>query len=464
MIRVDADLIIEGGLVVTVDSERRVIPDGVVAITGADLAFVGPRGEWRGQAAETIDAQGKLVLPGFIDGHQHPGHYLAKGLLDDVWVIEGLYGRVYPNEAAQTEEDAYFAALGSFAEALSTGTTLVNDPGNYHPDAVCQAAADIGIRLITAHATADVDHGRFVAPPGALSATPQSAVDRAEALHRRWDGAADGRIHIWHSLRTTESVSDGLVRAVKSSADRLGAGIHMHAACTAWEVGYASETWGCRSIERLDRLGLLGPTTYLAHMGFVDDHEVDLLVSSDANVVHCPAMSAHLGAGDISEGRMPVMEKRGVRVTLGSDGAGAGRFLDLVRVMYMAATTHKDHLRDPLAWGAHRALEMVTRDAAQSCLQGNALGSLEAGRRADINIVDMSGPEWTPRRDAVRSLVYASSGSAVETTIVNGTVVVRDGVPQTWDPTALGAEVAERAARLDAQLDLRLDPVWPVTT
>jgi cytosine/adenosine deaminase-related metal-dependent hydrolase len=239
-------------------------------------------------------------------------------------------------------------------------------------------------------------------------------------------------------------------------------GIHAHCAAVKGENELVEQIFGMRSIERYRRLGLMGPNLYLIHMGFVNDAEIELLRANDVKVVHCPSASMLGAYGNVGNGKFPKMIQRGVTVGLGTDSATASRFLDMVRVMYLAATAHKDIYADPELMGAYKALEMATIDGARAALWGDAIGSLEVGKQGDVVLVDMRGTEWQPMRDPVRTFIYSADGHSVDTVIIAGRVVMRGRKLLTVDEEAVRRAIRDAADGLVKRAGIQVTPPWPV--
>jgi len=458
-----ADLIIRNGYVVTMDPERRVLSDGAVAIEGNRIVAVGATEEVLAahRAVHTIDATDRLVIPGLIDGHNHPFQYLSKGIGDDVDIMTWLYKRVYPYEAQLTEEEAYVGALGNYAQMLKSGTTCFNDPGGHHADRLAEAAIDFGIRGIINRSTRDIAD-EDVPVPDRLFEDTDTAVAEAEAMVERWNGAADGRLRAWTSLRYIFNCSDELCRAIKAVADKHGVGVHSHVSAVFGENEAIQERYGKRSLERYRDLGLFGSNLYLIHMGYPNDQEVEWLKDADVKVAHCPSASMHGAYGVIHNRMMPVMVEAGISVSLGTDSATAGRFLDMVRVMYLASSAHKDAYHDPLKIGAYKALEMATIEGARACLWEDEIGSLETGKRADVVLVNMTGLHWHPNPDPIATFIYAANGNDVETVIVDGKVLMKERVLTSVDEARLKRQVIDAGHAWRERASMDSGALWPV--
>lgn len=460
MQRTAIDLIVAGGTVITMDAARRIYDDGAVAIKDDRIVAVGKAADINSKyaAAASIDAKGGLILPGLIDGHNHPGQYLSKGIGDDVGILQWLYERVYPYEAHCNEDDVYAGSLVNFVEMVLTGTTCFCDPGGYHELALARAANDIGIRGIVSRSTRDL-HSASYPLPAELRETTEQAIERGEQLVKRFKGS--GRLRAWFSLRVPYNVTDDLCKAVRDLAEHHQVGIHSHVCAQDGENEMSIERWGVRVLARLRRLDMLRPNLYLVHMGWVTDEEISWLAEHDVKVAHCPSASMHGAYGNISRGTFPKMHRAGVNISLGTDSVTAGRTLDMFRVMYLAACAHKDATLDPHAFGAYAALEMATIGGARAILWDDEIGSLEAGKKADVIVVDTGAPCWHPMGDPVRTLVYSGGGDSVRTVLVDGRVIMRDRTFPGFDIPSLIEDIETRSRRILQQAKIATASPWP---
>ena len=457
-----SSILIRNGYVVTLNRTRDIYDNGAVYLENDLIRAVGRTEDVEAKytADREIDAHGCLVLPGFVDAHNHVCQYLSKGIGDDVHIREWA-ARVYPYESFLTQDDVYWGAMGNFVEMIKSGTTCFCDSGGYYPERSIEAARNVGIRGIISRSTRDIEDPLWPLPPR-LKETREETLKKAEALVKDWNGSADDRIRAWFSLRYIFNVSDELARAVRALAERYRVGIAAHVACIVGENEEAQKRWGVRSIERYRNLGLLGPNLLLIHMGWVNEREIQWLKNHDVKVVHCPSASMHGAYGVISHGMFPEMIDAGVTVALGNDSATAGRFLDMVRTLYLAACAHKDVTANPEEIGAYKALEMATLNGARALLWDDKIGSLEAGKKADVIVIDMSGSEWHPLRDPITNLIYSADGKSVDTVIIDGSVIMEHRNILTVDER----EVIEHVDRLSTELmeraDIHIRSAWNV--
>ncbi|MSP50852.1 MAG: amidohydrolase [Alphaproteobacteria bacterium] len=460
-----ADLIIANAYVVTMDAKRHMYSDGAIAIAGNKIVGVGPTEAVRAKhrAAHVIDGSGMMAIPGLIDGHLHPNQYLSNGIGDDIDIMSWLYKRIYPYEAVLTPEDAYLSALGGFVEAIRYGTTCFNDPGGIHADAMAQAAVDIGIRGIMNRSTRDI-HDPIAPLPKSLIENTQQNLDRGEAFVKKWHHAEGDRIRAWFSLRYVYNISDELAVGIGKLARKYKVGVHAHAAAVKGENEAIQKMFGKRSLERYYDLGLFGPNLYLVHMGWTNEREIGWLAKHGCKVAHCPGATMFGAYGVFGNGMMPKMADAGITISLGTDSASASGNLDMIRVMYLAACGHKDIYNDATLWGAYKALEMATIDGAKALLWDDAIGSLEAGKKADVTLVDMKGIEFAnhPGREPVRALVYSATGKSVDTVIIDGRIVLRHGALLTIDEEDVKRRLAAASRAWRKRAGLTLRPPWPV--
>ncbi len=459
-----ADLIIKNGYVLTMDPERRILSDGAVAIAGSRIIAVGRTDAILGahRADEVIDATDKIVLPGIIDGHNHPFSYLFGGAGDDMSIFDVLYERFYPYEVHISEEEAYWGCLANYSTMIKNGTTCFNDPGGYHVDALAQAAVDSGIRGIVNRSTRDIaPQGKPV--PKELFDSLEDNLSEGEKVVKKWHGAADDRIRAWFSLRYVFNISDELANGIGELARQHGVGVHAHAAAVRGENELVQEIFGKRSLERYYDLGLFGPNLYLVHMGYPNEREVGWLKEHDVKVAHCPTAAMTGAWGVIVNKMIPYMIDQGIAVSIGTDTNGAAGMIDMFRVIYTFAGIHRDMHDDPTLIGSHKALEHATIVGARACLWDDQIGSLEVGKKADLILVDWNELEWLcPARDRVRTLVYGTNGNYVDTVVIDGRVVMRGRELMLVDEEELKRKVLPVGRDWPKRAGFEVAPDWPV--
>jgi 5-methylthioadenosine/S-adenosylhomocysteine deaminase len=459
--RETVDLVIRAGIVATMNDNRELISDGAVAVAGGTIAFVGKRAEAERRYAgrRTIDAPDGLLTPGLIDAHNHPQDYLAKGLADDDVSRVRMGQRIFPYEHALSDDEAYIASTATFAEMLRHGTTCVCDAGGPTPDGVGRAMLDTGIRGVVATRCNDLPG--FMNCP--VNGDTEAVVARAERTVDTWNGAGEGRLRAAFNLDLPANVSDDLCTRITERARSRGIGIvgHLVGRKLASDPTRAERNADAR---RYEQLGVLGPDLQLAHIGWLHADDIAAFASADVRTVHCASQSLLGGTGTVAHGVFPELIEAGVTVALGTDAAAISRFLDMVRVMYIAACAHKDARMDPLVMGAYTALEMATVNGARAIWWDDQVGSLETGKRADLVLFSTDDLEWHPAAlgNPIADLVYNASGSAARTVVVDGRVVLDDGALVTVDVDALLPAVDETARAVLDRLGFTVEPKWPV--
>jgi len=407
-----------GARVVTMDAKRRVV-DGDVVVEGGRIKSV-EVGGGRGKSGKVVDCTGLVIIPGLIQAHIHLCQTLFRGLADDLPLEDWLTRRIWPLEAAHTEESIYWSAMLGAAELLLGGTTAILDMETVrHTGAAFAALEAIGLRATAGKCLMDAPSA-----PSGLKETTERALQDAADLCAKWHGAAQGRLRWCFAPRFAPSCTGPLLRAVSDLAARAGAMIHTHAAETPLELQIAKEQTGQDEISYLDSVGISGPRAALAHCVWVDEEGIRRLARQQTNVVHCPSSNLKLGSGIAP---VPEMLAAGCRVALGADGAPCNNRLDAFAEMRLAALIQKPrHGSDALP--AAQVLELATLGGARALGLENEIGSIEPGKKADLVVLDLTGPHAVPEEaEVISRLVYAARASDVRHVIVDGRTVVRDG-------------------------------------
>jgi len=458
---VEIDLLIAHGTIITIDSGRRVLPDGAVAIRGDRIIAVGPHAEMDGRFTprETIDASRMVVLPGLIDTHGHGALNMIKTVGED---LGGSDWRIMADHLlfhCTTEDWWYADGLLTSLERLKFGTTtgmsiLGSSPrtdrpifGARHAEGVTR----VGTRAIIGagfprppwpQTFSDWENGRRIE----RSVSLEEVLGATRELIRQWHGGAGGRVHVWASASRflAPSPYDPMfkpeqleyattqARLMRRLADDFGVGIHTHAFGGA--VRFAHET-----------LNVLGPDVCLAHCQGIDDEELRILRDSGASVAYCPSARrvysypAHCPVSELIDA--------GVVTAVATDGTAPDRTFDLFKEMRMAMSLERLRFTDPWRLPPGKALEMVTIDAARALGLDRDLGSLEPGKKADVVLVSMRSPHLIPNVMPVHRIVHEATGHDVDTVSVDGTVLMRGRRVLSVDETAT-LDFAEEEARL----------------
>lgn len=424
--------IIRGATVLTMDDAFGVVSGDVVVRDGR-IASVGGTANLDG--AQVIDGTGTYLLPGFIQTHIHLCQTLFRGYADDLALLDWLKTRVWPMEAAHTPRSLAAAAQWAAAELLQSGTTTALTMETVHDtDAVFEALEPMGIRAVVGKCMMDAD----AAVPARLMEQTARSIDDSVALAKRWHGRANGRLRAAFAPRFAVSCSRELLEAVAQLAVEHDLVIHTHASENRDEIALIKARTGRKNIDYLADTGLTSKHLCLAHCVWVDESEQALMAERDVKVLHCPGSNLKLGSG-----LAPVVEMRakGISVSLGADGAACNNHLDMFEEMRLAAVLQSVR-HQPGALTARDAVWMATREGARALGLEREIGSIEPGKRADLILVDARGP------DPYSTIVYASRGTNVKMTMVDGVVLVDRFRPTRWDANDIADTARTEAVAL----------------
>lgn len=435
--RAPVDILITGGTVITMDSARRVLDDGAVAISGDRIVAVGTSAELaaRFEGREVIDARRKIVMPGLIDGHGHAGHGLVKSLGMDVGAFypttEQIYARgstvgFWRAEALLTGVERVRFGVTTALSFFGGGDMITRTDDVRYGDAYLQATSDVGIRYFLA-----VGPRRGPFPKTytewngeasrEVSVTFAKQLEVSEALIRKWHGKGDGRINLAVAFPTHHPAGSSITgaaldtlkaqaRATRALSRKYGL-LFTQDGHTTGSVKFAHEA-----------VDLLGPDALLSHATEFTDEEIAILKRTNTRIVHNPSANA------ATTKRFQLVEllDAGVTVMLGSDGVAPDRSYDMFRHMFQAMRYHRFHWRDTKVLPPGKVLEMVTVDAARALGMEKEIGSLEVGKKADVILIDWFRPHLVPMNMPLYRVAYFANGNDVSTVLVNGRVLMRD--------------------------------------
>ena len=399
----------------TMDGARRVIENGAIAVRDGRVVAVGPVSEIdRSYAArEIVNATGKVVIPGLINGHTHVPMTLFRGLADDLDLQEWLTKYIFPAEAKNVTEE--FVRVGTrlgLAEMIRGGTTTYCDM-YYFEDAIADETSKAGMRGVLGETVIDF--------PVADNKTNAEAMAYVEKFVSKWKG--NPLIVPAIAPHAPYTVSEEHLKAVRAFSDRTGAPIVTHISETKREVDDSMKARGARPVDYLNRIGFLGNRVIAAHMVWPSEEELGLLKQLGVGIVHNPQSNMKLASGVAP---VPEMLKQDLPVGLGTDGAASNNDLNLWEEMDTAAKLHKLFSKDPKVVSAEEAFEMATIRGARALHLDKEIGSIEKGKRADLALVDLDALNQTPFYNIYSDLVYATKGADVRTVIIEGRVVMRD--------------------------------------
>jgi 5-methylthioadenosine/S-adenosylhomocysteine deaminase len=383
-----------------------------------------------GEADTVIDARRKAVIPGLVNMHTHSAMTLFRGYADDMPLMAWLEKKIWPNEAKLTSDDVYWGAKLACLEMIKSGTTAFFDM--YHRfSATARAVEEMGLRAMLSSACFD----HFLA-------------DRREKakvyIGRLFAGMGQygGRIQFALGPHAIYTVSDKLLQWANWFSKENGVPIQIHLAETEAETQRSVKMFGYTPVRYLDSLGLLSPRLMIAHGIYIDDDEVRMLAGAGVKVVHNPASNLKLGSG--AGFRFVEMKKAGIPVAIGTDGCASSNNLDMIEAMKLASLSGKGWRKNPVVL---TAAEMLTAATAQGAdMLGIKAGRIEEGCLADLCLIDLNLPAFTPNFNFASNLVYAANGSCVDTVICDGNILMQNKRVPGED------EIMERAAATAYQL------------
>lgn len=431
------DLLILGGLVVTMDAPGTVIEDGAVAIRGSDIVDLGLSSalarRYQEHAHQVIDAAGRIVMPGLVNAFTRGTEVLFRGLLDDL-STEASEARLAELEREfVTPETTLTAARLAYAEMIRGGTTTALD-ASWYPESCAEAAQEIGLRLLTGPTWIDSS------PIDGLDAVERNRFGRDFLQHYRRDPLVTPCV-LPHSAY---SVSPSQLEQARALAEEFGCLLSIKAAETEVEVGKVFEQYQRRPAEHLDRLGMLGPRTLLTHCVHLDRAEIDMLADRRSVIVHCPVANLKQGSGIAP---LPGWRRAGVRIGLATAGASCSNDLDMWWSLRLAGVLHNGVHLDPALISAREIVSMATRGNAAILDKSDEIGSIETGKRADLILLAGGRPHGSPLYDVYSQLAYSTGPGDVETVVIHGQIVLQDGEISTCDESAAlaaGRAVADR--------------------
>lgn len=382
-------------------------------------------------ADKTIDGQGKLAIPGFVNAHTHVSMTMLRSYADDMKLMDWLENKIWPVEAKMKKDDIYWGAMLGIAEMIKTGTTTFADMYG-DMDKVAEAVEETGIRAV-------LSRGMIGAAPNGMAALQENCT-----LFEEYNNGADGRITVMFGPHAPYTCPPDFLKKVIEKAQKYDAQIHIHLAETEDEVKECQTKYGKTPIALMEDVGLLDCGVLAAHCVHLSDADIAIMKKYNVRVAHNPGSNLKLASGIA-----PVKKllEENICVGLGTDGASSNNNLDMLEEVNLAALIHKAATLDPLAIPAAEALKMGTYYGAKAVGLADT-GKIEPGMKADITLFSMQGTQWTPCYDAVSLLVYSANASMVDTVIVDGKILLDKGHLTTIDEEKVIYEANKCAEKL----------------
>lgn len=429
------DLLVRGGTLLTMEDGAEPVAQGAVAVTGERIVAVGAEKEMSLAARRVVDAQGGLILPGFVNTHTHLAMVLFRGLADDLPLKTWLEEHIWPAEKAVMErETVRLGTLWAAVESIKAGVTCVCDM-YFHAPTVAEALLAVGLRGVVPESVIDF--------PTPSCPSPEVALERQRELCQVFRHHPLIRPAV--AAHAPYSVNAGNLVKAAELADEFDVPFLIHVAETRWEAETFQKEKGLSPVQYLADLGVLSARTVAAHCVHVSEQDIDTLAELEVGVASNPVSNLKLGSGVAPVHRML---ERGVKVGLGTDGAASNNTLDLLRDAQLAALLYKGLTGDPTCLPASRVARMLTVGGADVLGLGKEIGTLRVGKRADIVCLAVDEPHAVPVYHPISHLLYAARASDVRHVVVNGQLVMENRRVLTVDEEGLREQVRELARRL----------------
>jgi 5-methylthioadenosine/S-adenosylhomocysteine deaminase len=418
------DLIIDGGTVVTMGS-KGIIRNGAVVVENGCIVDVGKSVQLKRKHSgyEKINAEGKVVIPGLINTHQHAAMSLLRGYADDYPLNEWLKNWIWPLEKQMTGQDIYVGALLTALESILGGTTTINTMYHYmNNDNEAKALAESGLRGVVGHVC--------------FSWRKEHDLKALKALAQNWHGKANGHIRVSVDPHAAYTVDPEYMRELRETAQELNIKHgksnqpiiwHIHAAETSNEPEKIRKAFNVQVkggvFEYLDSLNVLGNDIVTAHCVHLTKRDIEVMTRKGVKVAHNPISNLKLGSG---ASPVPELLQAGATVSLGTDSACSNNSSDMFEVMKVIALSHKGVKLNPTILHAEQVLRMATLEGARALLWNREIGSIEVGKDADLAIVDFKKPHLRPVFSEISHLVYSAKSSDVDTVLVKGRIIMEN--------------------------------------
>lgn len=401
------------------DKNGEIKTDQYVSVDGGFIRYIGqyrPKGVFDRE----YDGKNKLLLPGFYNAHAHSPMTLMRGYGENLALSDWLTTRIFPFEAKLYSEAVYYATLLALAESIRYGIVSTTDMYDFCED-IINAASDAKVK---------VNIGRALTAFEEVDIEQHKGFHEAKYLFENYNNAENGKIKIEMSLHAEYTSNAKLVKDLADYARSVDSGMHVHVSETKSEHEECKMRHdGLSPIAYFDSLGLLDTRTTAAHCVWVEEDDMDIMAQRGVTVASCPVSNLKLASGVCN---VPLLNQKGVKVSIGTDSVASNNNLNFIEEMKFFALLNKERRNDPTLVTPLETLMAATSVGAQS--QGrNDCGKIAEGYKADLVVMDISGPQWQPIHDPVNNLVYSSSGSDVVLTMIDGRVVYDDGEYTTID-------------------------------
>jgi len=429
---VTSKLLIKNGTVITMNDDNDILDSTDVLIENDTIKSVSPAITEPGDDLKIIAGDGKVVIPGLINLHNHAAMSLFRSYADDYPLMEWLEKKIFPAEAKLTEEDVYWGTSLALLEMIRGGTTTFVDM-YYYMDETARACLDGGIRAVLSQV--------FI---GVNSSEGYNSLQDAIKFVENWQDQAGGRIITILGPHAPYTCPPEFLKRVLKETEHIKTPIHIHLSESRHEVHESIEKHGKTPVALMNDLGMFERPVLAAHCVHLTDEDIDILASKGVGISHNPGSNLKLGNGIAP---LKKLLDKGAKVGLGTDGAASNNNLDMFEEIRLSSLLQKGLYENPTYITAHEAFSLATRGGAEA-LKMNNLGVIKEGAKADIAILDFNKPHLQPHNNPVANIVYSASASDVETVIVDGKLLFEKGTFLTLDEEKIYFEATRCAKRL----------------
>jgi 5-methylthioadenosine/S-adenosylhomocysteine deaminase len=419
--------------IVTQNLNREVLENQSIYIEGDKIVDIGRISI---KADEEVDCSKMVVMPGLINTHTHLSMTLFRGYGDDSPLKEWLENKIWPLERKLTGEICYWGALLGCLEMIKTGTTCFLDMYFFVKD-VAKAVHKAGLKAFLSHAIIDFQ--------GESNYNENALNEDAKFIKE----LRDNKIKLAISPHSPYTCTEETLIKCKEKAEKENLILHTHLAETRWEQTLFQKKIGLNEIEYLNKIGFLCSNLIAAHSVWLSKKEIRILKERNVKIAHCPVSNLKLASGGVAP--IPEMLEENVSVSLGTDGAASNNCLDMFDTMKICALIHKFYRWDPAIMPAQKVLDLATLGGAEALNLSKEAGSVEKGKKADLILIDLRKPNLTPIHNTntlISDLIYSVKGENVDSTIVNGEFLMKNGKFTKLNPEEIYEKAGEATEKL----------------
>lgn len=426
------DTIIKNGYIVTIDKQGTIIENGAIAIQKNKIIAINESDKILSHytSDNIIDANKKIVMPGFVNTHTHSAMTVFRGMIDDVKLSEWLYDYIFPAEnKCVNQQTVKIGAELAMIEMLHSGTTCFNDM-YYFQDITGKIAKKIGLRGILAEGLIDFKVANCTSPKDGLKYTQQ--------LIEKYKN--DPLISIAVAAHSPYTCSKELIVDAKKMADKANTIFHIHVAETKGEFDTFMKKYTKTPVQYLDNLNVMSENTVIAHAVWLTNNDIEILEKRNVAVSHNPECNMKIASG---AAKIPDMLKKNIRIGLGTDGVASNNNLNMIQELHTMTLLHKFNTMDPTVLPAEQAVRIATIEGAKVLRKDNEIGSLEIGKKADVILINNNLAHALPNYNVYSVIAYSLYGNEITDVIINGKQIMKNNKILTINENSVFENVRE---------------------